>query len=299
LLGGGTGDYEDILLDSGEASPQIVSALLSRVLRHAGWDVLQSKRLREDAALLQHGLPLLGADPRLRVEVRQFSVAPFLSVNGDWTAYWETRRKSMRKDTERQERRLAREIGEIECRRPSSREDVLPMMDVLERLHRARWSEEKGDGSFFENPRLRGFYRDVAAALYDAGRLDLEMMLAGEHVVSAHLGVRAGAWYGYLVPALDPALGRYSPGRLHLIRLLHRCFDSRLTEFDMLIGDEPYKNEFASGYRTIKSLRVAPTTLRGRLAFWWFGAARDRLRASRVRRALTAMLRRGILRKPS
>jgi hypothetical protein len=61
-----------------------------------------------------------------------------------------------------------------------------------------------------------------------------------------------GRFY-YRLPAYDVEFGRYSPGRVLLRNLILAAYDEGATEFDFLLGGEPYKWDFATHTRILRA----------------------------------------------
>jgi len=145
---------------------------------------------------------------------------------------------------------------------------------------------------------VEAFYRDLARTLFVAGYLDLQVMYVGEQIAALNFGAKYGDRYYYIIPTFDEAFGCYSVGRLLLLHLLEQSFEEKMSEFDMLLGNEAYKAEFATNTRELFSFSIYQPTLKGLLAYWWFAQVRRRLRHSRQAQRLVPWLRRaGILRR--
>lgn len=99
------------------------------------------------------------------------------------------------------------------------------------------------------------------------GALTVSLLSAGDRPLSAHVGALwEGRFYSW-IPAYDPDVARYGPGRLLLERLLAHGFDSGHDQFDFLIGDEPYKFKYATDVRVAGPTGRAPSWLRAARRF--------------------------------
>jgi CelD/BcsL family acetyltransferase involved in cellulose biosynthesis len=84
----------------------------------------------------------------------------------------------------------------------------------------------------------------------------------------------------YYLPAWEPSLARLAPSSLLLAHLIERAYARGLKRFDFMLGDEPYKADWATETRETVNLVVGAPTLRGQAAFAaLIGAQRARRRA--------------------
>ena len=133
------------------------------------------------------------------------------------------------------------------------------------------------------------------------GWLDLSTLELDGRPVAFCLGFVHDRAYYYYLPAFDPDFARYGPSAALLAHLIERAYELDLRELDLMLGDEPYKAQWATGRRTTCRLVLAAPGARGRAAlglFRGFLTVRERARRSRrlqnVRRyGIRALLRGG------
>lgn len=195
---------------------------------------------------------------------------------------------------------LILEMLSVEFRGPINSAEVDAFFEAIIRYSTQRHGSAAGGYSLLENDRTADFYRSLAQELFRDGRLDLQALLLDHQIAAVQFNVADGDHYYYLLPAFDPSFSQYSVGRLLLVHLLEQCFDKQMAEFDLLFGSEPYKFDFATSTHRLMSLATFAPTARGKLAYWWFGPLRWRIRQSERARQLMPLLRRvGLLRRVS
>ena len=87
----------------------------------------------------------------------------------------------------------------------------------------------------------------------------------------------------YYVPAFDPDYARYAPSATLLAHLIETACGEGFGELDFMLGDEPYKAQWASGSRSTSRLVIGAPSVAGRLALAGFGrylVGRERARHS-------------------
>jgi CelD/BcsL family acetyltransferase involved in cellulose biosynthesis len=298
MIGSGTLDYEDFIVEANRDHARICQQILNVVFTQGGWDFFKINRFREESASLHALNSILSAHRGIRSVSHPFAVAPYIPINCSWDSFWVGLKKELRKDSERQIRRLTEQEGQLEYRRPCSAAEVERFCIVLVKQHVRRRRELKNDYSLFEVRRFVDFHTDLAQRLHEAGTLDLTAMCLGPKLLAIHYGARYAGTYYYLFPTFDDAYGKYSVGRLLLLHLLKECFDDGMHEFDMLVGDETYKHQYASHAHQLFSLAVYNQSIKGRLAHLWFADLRHHLRQTPFFTRLIPSLRRaGVLRR--
>ena len=68
---------------------------------------------------------------------------------------------------------------------------------------------------------------------------------------------RSFLWYK---PTFDITLAKHSPGEVLLRQLLLRAIDEEADYFDFGLGDEAFKNRFASSTPTVTNIGLYPSS---------------------------------------
>ncbi len=89
-----------------------------------------------------------------------------------------------------------------------------------------------------------GFYTDLARALGATGQLALWSLYLDERLIAFQFGLEHRGSYALLKPAYDESLARYSPGQLLMAEVLRDAIDRRLTRFEFLGEDMPWKQDW-------------------------------------------------------
>jgi CelD/BcsL family acetyltransferase involved in cellulose biosynthesis len=123
--------------------------------------------------------------------------------------------------------------------------DVPRVTARLFELKRRKYAQTAAQ-DFLALPGVEDFYR----AMTGPGRLgrisQLSALCVGDKVASAHLGfVGRGRSY-YILPAYDAEFGRYRVGHLLLEHLIDRSVAGRFDTFDLGVGENQYKDTWAT-----------------------------------------------------
>ena len=154
----------------------------------------------------------------------------------------------------RKRKKLERDLGSVEFRFDN------PHPEVFESCLRWKSAQYRQTGlrDLFADPLNVEMFR----RLRERGAVVVSSLQAGSTVAAVHVGGLADNRHYWWVPAYDPALARYSPGRLLLESILEDSHRRGHAEFDFLIGDEAYKWRYATHQRVIGPLGSPPLTLR-------------------------------------
>lgn len=153
-------------------------------------------------------------------------------------------------DSDRQRRRLAKDLGPLNFVYDDARPEVFEAC--------VKWKSGQyratGVGDMFADRRNVEFFRRLRAA----GLVVVSSLSAGERLLSAHFGSYNDGRFGWWIPAYDPELSKYSPGRLMMLDLMKASYERKHSEFDFLIGDEDYKFIYATHNRVIGPVGTPP-----------------------------------------
>ncbi|MEM1269126.1 MAG: GNAT family N-acetyltransferase [Bacteroidota bacterium] len=244
------------------------------------WDLFHCTRFVRGRSSGQ-ALTAALAQSRYRYDERPFDVAPYVAIEGAFDEYLSRHvRKKLVKDSERQLRRIERDVGPITYERAKTAADIDRWMPTLARLHRVRREDDKGDYSMFSDDMTRTFYTRVAHEMLAEGVLDFTALLVDGEVAALHFGFATPERFYYTLPVFDLAYGKYSIGRLLMLELMRRSFEAGRAVFDFGYGDEAYKYEFTETKDTLDELVVGNDTLRGGIAMTWFKGIRQKIKSS-------------------
>lgn len=262
----------------------LVASVAGRLLeRDTEWRTLVLDNVDADAAWPAAVLGAAGGG--LVRHTYRDSVLPLVDLRefGDWEDYLASRSRNLRSQLRRYERTLERDHA-LAYRSTATASELEADLAEFFRLHDARWSDRGGSTS--ASGRARLFHRQFAASALEQGWLRLWFLELGGERVAAWYGWSIGATYAYYLAGFDPARKRLRPGHVLLAHTIRAAIAEGTAEYDLLLGDEPYKQRFATGRRTVQTLLVSPRWHASRLA------AATEVRAWRLAQRLSPAARR-------
>src|SRR5205823_6441631 len=132
------------------------------------------------------------------------------------------------------------------------------------------WRGQRTSTTFSSSESARRFYAEAARRMASRGWLDLSTLELDDRPLAFCLGFVYDRTYYYYLPAFDPDFARYGPSAALLAHLIERAYGLGLREVDFMLGDEPYKSQWATGGRTTCRLLLAAPGARGRAALLAF-----------------------------
>lgn len=188
---------------------------------------------------------------------RPESALPFVELAGlSWDSYLAGRSRQLRSQLGRKLRSLRKE-HDVQLRRTRRSEEVAADLEILFRLHDARWAE-RPDSSSLADPAIRAFHLEFATAALERGWLRLSVMEVDGVPIAALYGWLLGGRWSYYQAGFDPAWSRHSPGFLLLAETIREAIEDGASEYDMLLGDEAFKRRFATSSRRVRTVVLAP-----------------------------------------
>ena len=141
-----------------------------------------------------------------------------------------------------------------------SSKDILPHLDAFFNQHIARWSATPYP-SLFLDPLQRQFYKMLCETASEAGWLRFTIVYWKQQPIAFHFGMHYNRSYLWYKPTFDITLTKHSPGEVLLRQLLLNAIEEDAAHFDFGLGDEAFKNRFASSTASVKNIGLYPPSI--------------------------------------
>ena len=167
------------------------------------------------------------------------------------------------KDAARLGRKAEREYGAVRSVVESTDSSVLDVVISLKQ----RQYQATGARDYFADARHVELMHRLLATSTDSefGGL-LSAVYAGEHLIAAHFGLRAGPVLHWWFPVYDPEFSRLDPGWMQLRAVLEAGPELGLERIDLGRGDGEWKRWLGTGYQLVCQGAVIRNPLRHRTA---------------------------------
>jgi CelD/BcsL family acetyltransferase involved in cellulose biosynthesis len=251
LIGSGGSDYLDLV--GAPVAPSVASAMLDEAAATAsgflGCVFYHLPTWQQSDVALREAATSSG----LAVTDEGTLVAPLLDLRAaPETAVIAAAKKSL----VRHERFFARE-GELVVTHTTSPEEIAPQLDGFFAQHAERWADTPYP-SLFTDPSERAFYRELVRRVGPTGWLRFTTVWWDDRPIAFHFGTCFAGRYLWYKPSFAIDLARRSPGEVLIRQLLLAAIAEGATVFDFGLGDEAFKQRFATHTRFVRTVGAYP-----------------------------------------
>jgi len=287
LLGGEITDYHAPLLHP-EFDVSSFAALWPVIIRLVGGvDIFRVRRMPQHIEGVANPLVALAG-------MQHTEQAHAAALTPTYAEFQKSRSAKMFADTRRQLRRL-NELGSVQLLIDAPADKRAEVTAGMAQQKARRW-HETGSRDLFAEPGYLDFYQQLAqpGRGLSGGAIVVSALYVDSHLVATHWGMRYGKRFYWLMPGYqDGEWGRYSVGRILLDAVVQHCIDQGLAVFDLTVGDEAYKMQWADHMLPLYAGQQGHS-LRGKLVVALsnaYQAVRTRARNNQRLRSLVRRLR--------
>lgn len=243
-----------------EADEKAIIDLVASEIQRAHWDVLDLRFVS-----CKHQLTLLCQALRQPVHtaVRETMPIPYLPLPATEAEYEKIRPKKTRLEVNRHCNRFNKEFGApLHLEFQPATEASFAILNRFFHGHIKYWSEKGSKSDFERFPHLFDFYKNVLKESESRPddpakpRLLFSVLKMNDYQLSYHLGFWQGNGYLSHITHFNQGFREYSPGVIHMDKLIIDTLRRGGGEFEMGRGDEPYKARWTRQKKSLWNLRV-------------------------------------------
>jgi CelD/BcsL family acetyltransferase involved in cellulose biosynthesis len=140
--------------------------------------------------------------------------------------------------------------GELVTHHYSDSESILARLPAFFEQHTRRWADTPYPSQFRDNAQRR-FYQSLARAADQVNWLRFTEVMWDNRPVALHYGFSYRGSYMWYKPSFDITLARRSPGEVLMRQLIMAAIQEDAAEFDLGLGEEAFKERFATHRRKV------------------------------------------------
>jgi len=236
FLGGEVTDYHAPLL-SADFPVALFAQLWPVILKLLQVDLFRARRMPQTIEGLINPMTLLAG-------MHATEQAHVATLTPSFTEFQQSRSAKMFADTRRQLRRL-QTLGEVQLLIDTVAPQRAAVVAAMAQQKNRRW-RETGGREMFDVPGYLDFYQNLAVQGLGGGAVVVSALYVNSSLVATHWGIRYGERFYWLMPGYeDGEWARYSVGRILLDAVLQDCIARGDKLFDLTVGDEAYKKQWA------------------------------------------------------
>lgn len=140
--------------------------------------------------------------------------------------------------------------GEFITRHYSDSQSILARLPAFFEQHISRWAGTPFPSLFRESAQ-RNFYQSLSHEADHVDWLRFTELIWNDRPIAYHFGFSYRDSYMWYKPSFDIELARRSPGEVLIRQLIIRAMREGAREFDLGLGDEAFKERFATQHRRV------------------------------------------------
>ena len=144
----------------------------------------------------------------------------------------------------------------------TQKHEIEPILPTLCEVEQASWKASEGIG-IFAMPGLRAFFFELLPLLAEEGRIRISILKKGDEVLAYQLGLLAPHYYGMNNLTYKQKHHELSPGRHLMLHTIKTAFEENRSCFDFMIGDQEYKQKFATHQESLPALHLFQRSIKG------------------------------------
>jgi hypothetical protein len=249
-LAHGDTDYSGLILT--ERPTECLKTILTYLYDKDDWDFLNIYDIPETSNIFD----LLENNKHLfpKFEKEQGIICPYIPIPNSIKGIKGSLSYNFRKNLRKSLMKLERDHGKVELREYCELGSLEDTVRLFFNLHQKRWTF-KGEPGGFARQKPRDVYLQTAKLFAEKDWFALYfLMVNGEPVAAKYCLKYKHKLYGNL-GGWDPDYSAYSVGHLIMEKILQKCIQENITEYDFLQGDESYKFKWSRTYRRNLNLR--------------------------------------------
>jgi CelD/BcsL family acetyltransferase involved in cellulose biosynthesis len=252
-------DYNGLIL--AERAQECLSLFLNYLYEQNDWDFIYLYHIPETSMIFDI-LPKVKRE--FRFETRKGAICPYLTVPDSMSLLMNGLSAKFRKNLRRSLKRLEQDYGRVELKEYNELGSLEETMQVFFNLHQKRWIGKGKVGAFADREK-REVSLNSARLLAEKNWLALYFLTVNDKPIAAQYCFEYYQKTHYGLGGFDPAFSSYSIGNLMIMKVLERCIEKKIKEYDFMRGDESYKFTWSKEYRRNLNTKFVSNKLSSRL----------------------------------
>lgn len=253
-------DFNGLIL--AERAQECLSLFLSYLYEQNDWDFIFLNNILETSIVFDILPKLKGT---FRFETRYVgAISPYLKIPDSMSSLMNGLSAKFRKNLRRSLKSLEQDYGRVDLKKYNELGSLEETMNVYFDLHQKRWIGKGKSGSFADR-KSREMCLSSARLLAERNWLALYFLTVNGKPIAVQYCIEHDQKMYYTLGGFDPSFSSYSVGNLMIMKVLERCIEKKITEYDFMRGGESYKNAWSKEYRIGLDTKFVSNKLASRL----------------------------------
>lgn len=258
------GDYTGFILTRKEG--ECLLLILKYLVEHDSWDFIYMYDVPE-ASMISYLLPSLPKTLPITCEIKKGVICPYITLPNSMDAFLRELPRKFRRELGRCMRNLQKDFSKVELKKYDALGSIEETMNIHFELNQKRWKSKQMTGTF-KTPEICAFYIDVAKLFAEKGWLALHFLTINDKPVAGLYCFEYNRKMYAAVSGFDPVYSKYSIGNILFLKVIEKCIERKMDEFDFMKGAEPYKFGWTKKYRRNINIKFVNNKFTSKLYNW-------------------------------
>jgi hypothetical protein len=256
-------DYTGFIIT--ERGTECLKLFLNYLAEHDDWDFIYLFDV-PGTSIIPDLLPKI-SDAIPTFELIEGVMCPYISTPNSMDIFLKELSANFRYNLRRYVRKLEKDYQRVEFKRYDELGSVEEAMKIFFQLNQKRWKSKHMPGAF-NTQEVRNFYKDVAKLFANNGWLALYFLTVDDEPIAGLYSFEYNQkMYGAL-SGFDPYYSKYSVGNLVLLKVIEKCIERKIKEFDFMKGGESYKFRYSVKHRRNLGIKFVNKKFTSNLYDW-------------------------------
>ena len=238
-------DYTGLILTERDA--ECLKLFLNHLAEHGDWDFLYLYDV-PGTSVVPKLLTKISEVIPFKFDFIQGVVCPYISLPHSMDVFMNKLDGKFRKNLRRCMKNLQKDYHRVELKRYDEFGSVEETMQLFFDLHQKRWKLKDMPG-VFNTEKTRNYSIDVAKCFANNGWLALYFLTADDKPIAVQYCLEYNQKMLYGLGGFDPDYSQYSAGNIILAKVIEKCIEREVKEYDLMKGGERYKFDWSEKYR--------------------------------------------------
>ena len=248
-LTNGDTDYTGLII--AEKQDQCLHKFLAHLFSQKDWDVMYIPDLPQTSPCLNL---LKNATDIPKFEIEKGLICPYVVIPRSKETLLASLNKKLEKKLRKSLIKLEHEHGRVELKDYSELGSLEEAIQILIDLHQKRWTSKGISGKFLDN-KSRNITMQTAKYFAEKDWLRLYFLTVNEKPVAVELNFEYNKKMCCHLKGFDIDYYKYRVGSLLTLKVLEKCIEEGISEYDFMQGDEAYKFDWTSEFRQSSNLK--------------------------------------------
>lgn len=253
-------DYTGLIL--AEQKLECLQAFLKYLYCQDGWDFINFNDIRGSSIMFKLLTNKRDLFPKFELEVS--ARCPYIEIPNSIEKYMKSLSRNFRRNLKRCLRSLEKAHGKVELVEYFELGSLGETMEIFFKLHKKRWNLKGGSG-VATLQKLRSVFMDRAELFAEKSWFGLFFLTVNGKPIAAKYTIKYGQKIYGCLSGFDPAYSCYSVGNLALLKLIEKCIEQEINEYDFMKGDESHKFNWTDRYRENANIKFINRRIRSQL----------------------------------